>query len=64
MTKRFFDPSQDVRDKITRHVGAFLPVRLFELLNEEALRNMTSRSAIIRQALADRYRRPGEEQRE
>jgi len=40
------------------YVGGNLPRRLFELLEQEAQQTMVSRSDVLRWALADRYKKP------
>jgi len=53
----FFDPNTDGNGP-TMYVGVNLPRRLFELLEQEAQQTMVSRSDVLRWALADRYKKP------
>lgn len=57
----FFDPSTDGNGP-TMYVGVNLPRRLFELLEQEAQQTMVSRSDVLRWALADRYKKPEDNQ--
>jgi hypothetical protein len=61
MTDQFFDPTQDGNGP-TMYVGVNLPRRLFDLLEQEAQQTMVSRSDVLRWALADRYKKPGDNQ--
>ena len=66
MPEDFFDPAADSNGPKV-YVGAHIPLKLYTLLVGEAERAMTTRSDVIRWALADRYRKPeagGKEQEE
>ena len=52
-----FDPAKDGYGP-TVYVGANIPHKLNQLLQDEAQREMVTRSDVIRWALAERYRDP------
>ena len=56
MPDDLFDPLKDGRGP-TVYVGANIPRKLNQLLQEEAQREMVTRNNVIRWALADRYAR-------
>jgi metal-responsive CopG/Arc/MetJ family transcriptional regulator len=56
MTESFFDPHTDA-DGPKVYVGAHIPPKLLELLDEEAAKSLVSRSDVIRAALLDRYKK-------
>lgn len=52
-----FDPIADSEGP-TVYIGAQIPIRLYELINQDAAANMVHRAQIIRWALAERYSPP------
>ena len=54
MSKRSYRPTDDTGN-LTVYVGALVPLRLHQLLIEEAARVGLSRSRMIGQVLAERY---------
>ena len=55
----FFDPTAD-SDGPTVFLGAQVPLRLYQLVEQEANRSMVHRAQVLRWALAERYRAPAD----
>jgi hypothetical protein len=53
-----FDPAADAGGP-TVYIGAQIPARLYDLVQQEASAKMLPRAQIVRWALAARYRAPG-----
>ena len=58
MSKQATNSTKD-SGRLTVFVGAHIPLRFYRLLVEEAKRAGVSRSEVLRQMLADRYKQQG-----